>query len=81
MRAELDHQLAAAAALRGRAEQMLAGARDTCHARLTRTHDAEVAELKKRLDAHNWDEMKALARRHRDKSELARSINQSRFFL
>ena len=71
-RVELDAQLTHGPALRCRLEQLLAAARDTCHARLNRTHDTEVAELKKKLDAHNWEEMKALARRHRDKSELAR---------
>ena len=74
-RAELDVQLGHAPALRCRLEQLLAAARDTCQARLNRTHDAEVAELKKKLDAHNWEEMKALARRHRDKSELARCVS------
>jgi len=71
-RLELDVQLTHGSALRCRIEQLLAAARDTCQARLNRTHDAEVTELKKKLDAHNWEEMKALARRHRDKSELAR---------
>ena len=71
-RVELDVQLTHGPALRCRLEQLLAAARDTVQARLNRTHDAEVAELRKKLDAHNWDEMKALARRHRDKSELAR---------
>jgi len=71
-RVELDVQLTHGPALRCRLEQLLAAARDTCQARLTRGHDAEVTELKKKLDAQNWEEMKALARRHRDKSELAR---------
>jgi len=64
--------------LRCRLEQLLTAAKDTCLARLNRTHDTEVAELKKKLDSHNWDEMKALARRHRDKSELARHDSFSR---
>ena len=80
-RTELDLQLTHGPALRCRLEQLLAAARDTLQARLNRTHDAEVAELKKKLDAHNWDEMKALARRHRDKSELARSVVVGNFCL
>ena len=71
-RLELEVQLTHGPALRCRLEQLLAAARDTCQARLNRTHDAEVTELKKKLDAQNWEEMKALARRIRDKSELAR---------
>jgi phosphatidylinositol phospholipase C beta len=71
-RAELDLQLGQLSALRSRLEQLLVAARDARLAKLNRLHDAEVNELKKKLDAHNWDEMKALAKRHRDKNELAR---------
>ncbi len=35
-------------------------------------HDKEVGELKKKLDSQNRDEMKQLAKKHRDKNELAR---------
>ena len=35
-------------------------------------HDKEVTELKKKLDAQNREEMKTLAKKHKDKNELAR---------
>ena len=35
-------------------------------------HAKEVLELKKKLDAQNREEMKALAKKHKDKNELAR---------
>lgn len=37
-------------------------------------HEKEVSDLKKKLDAQNRDEMKILAKKHKDKSELARYI-------
>ena len=40
--------------------------------RLDDVHDKEVGELKKRLDAVSREEMKALAKKHKDKSELSR---------
>ena len=35
-------------------------------------HDKEVVELKKKLDAQSRDEMKQLAKKHKDKFELQR---------
>ena len=40
--------------------------------RLDDLHDKEVAELKKKLDGLSREEMKSLAKRHKDKSELSR---------
>lgn len=40
--------------------------------RLDEIHNREVAELTKKLDAQNRDEMKTLAKNHKDKSELDR---------
>ena len=40
--------------------------------RLDDIHDKEVTELKKKLDGQNREEMKALAKKHKDKSELDR---------
>ena len=37
-------------------------------------HDKEVLELKKKLDAQNREEMKALAKKHKEKNELARWV-------
>lgn len=70
--AELDLELSHGPALRTRLEQLLAAAKEARVAKLNRIHDSEVGELKKKLDALNWEEMKALAKRHRDKNELAR---------
>ena len=70
--ADLDLELSHGPALRARLEQLLAAAKEARVARLNRVHDSEVGELKKKLDAQNWEEMKALAKRHRDKNELAR---------
>ena len=44
--------------------------------RLDEIHDKEVAELKKKLDAHNREEMKVLAKKHKDKSELDRLVSK-----
>ncbi|KAK2155136.1 hypothetical protein NP493_2104g00001 [Ridgeia piscesae] len=35
-------------------------------------HDREVTELRKKLDTYNHDEMKALAKKHKEKNELSR---------
>ena len=35
-------------------------------------HDKEVTDLKKKLDAQNREEMKSLAKKHKDKNELQR---------
>jgi hypothetical protein len=40
--------------------------------RLDEVHDKEVGELKKKLDIQNREEMKVLAKKHKDKNELAR---------
>ena len=39
---------------------------------LDEIHDKEVGELKKKLDLQNREEMKLLAKKHKDKNELAR---------
>ena len=39
---------------------------------LDNIHDKEVTDLKKKLDAQNREEMKNLAKKHKDKNELAR---------
>jgi hypothetical protein len=75
--AEMELELSHGPTLRARLEQLLAAAKDARIARLNRLHDSEVGELKKKLDAQNWEEMKALAKRHRDKNELARYGNSS----
>lgn len=72
--AEMDLELTHGPLLRARLEQLLTNAKDSRTARLNRVHDAEVGELKKKLDSQNWEEMKALAKRHRDKNELARYV-------
>ena len=41
-------------------------------AQLVQLYDREVYELKKRMDQQSRDHMKALARKHKDKSELSR---------
>ena len=38
-------------------------------------HDHEVGELKKKLDGQSREEMKALAKKHKDKNELSRFIH------
>ncbi|GFX64229.1 phosphoinositide phospholipase C [Trichonephila clavipes] len=40
-------------------------------------HDREVAELMKRLEAQNKEEMKDLSKKHKDKNELARIKRES----
>ena len=42
--------------------------------RLGDIHDREVVELKKKLDAQSRDEMKSLAKKHKDKFELQRCV-------
>ena len=42
--------------------------------RLDDIHDKEVMDLKKKLDGQNRDEMKVLAKKHKDKSELDRYV-------
>ena len=37
-------------------------------------HDREVSELKKKLDIYNREEMKALAKKHKEKNELSRQV-------
>ena len=46
--------------------------KDSQKKKLDEIHDKEVNDLKKKLDAQNREEMKALAKKHRDKNELAR---------
>ena len=38
-------------------------------------HDREVTELRKKLDTYNHDEMKALAKKHKEKNELSRHVS------
>ena len=38
-------------------------------------HDKEVVELKKKLDVQSRDEMKQLAKKHKDKFELQRYVH------
>lgn len=40
--------------------------------RISQIHDLEVQDLKKRMDAQSRDDMKALAKKHKDKQELSR---------
>jgi hypothetical protein len=53
-------------------ERLAAAQRDEQCMRLDKMHTCEVNELKRRQDARNWDEMKEMAKKYRDKNELAR---------
>lgn len=53
-------------------ESTIAGCHNSQLNKLDELHDKEVLELKKKLDNQNREEMKALAKKHKDKNELAR---------
>lgn len=71
-RAELDLQIDYQPMFKAKLEQLVALSRESMLQRLNKTHEREVGELKKKLEGQNWDEMKELAKKHKDKSELAR---------
>lgn len=72
-RSELDLWLTYQMQLSTRLYQMVAAERDSQLAQLEKVHNQNVAKQKKKQELQNWDEMKALAKKHKDKSELARS--------
>lgn len=72
LRLELDAELSAVPLQRAKLEQLVSASRENHLARLSKIYEKEVAELKKRIDSQNWEEMKTLAKRHKDKNELAR---------
>ena len=56
-------------------EQLIDVSRDQQLKKLDEIHDKEVMELKKKLDGLSREEMKMLAKKHKDKSELSRYVN------
>lgn len=72
LRLELDSELSALPLQCGKLEQLLSASKESHLAKLGKIYEKEVAELKKKVDSQNWEEMKTLAKRHKDKSELAR---------
>lgn len=74
LRLELDAELSAVPLQRAKLEQLVSASRENHLARLSKIYEKEVAELKKRIDSQNWEEMKTLAKRHKDKNELARWV-------
>ena len=44
-------------------------------------HDHEVSDLRKKLDTYNHDEMKALAKKHKEKNELSRHVFSQSFLV
>ena len=72
---ELDLQLSHHSMTYGRLEQLLARHKETQVAKLNKIHDREVGDLKKKQDSQNWEEMKTLAKKYKDKNELARYVN------
>src|SRR6218665_2716906 len=71
-KAEFELQMSFEPMLNGKLEQLAGAWKEGVLARINKIHDHEVIELKKQLDGHNWEDMKALAKKHRDKNELAR---------
>lgn len=74
LRLELDTELSAVPLQCAKLEQLVSMSRENHLAKLSKVYEKEVAELKKRIDSQNWEEMKTLAKRHRDKNELARCV-------
>lgn len=72
-RSELDLWLTFQLQLSTRLYQMVAAERDCQLGQLDKVHNQNVAKQKKKQELQNWEEMKALAKKHKDKSELARS--------
>jgi len=71
-KAELDLHLKYHPQLFDLLDQLVSGSQDLQLKKLDEIHEKEVADLKKKLDAQNREEMKLLAKKHKDKSELAR---------
>src|SRR6218665_2446047 len=71
-KAEFELQMSFEPMLNGKLEQLAGAWKEGVLARINKINDHEVIELKKQLDGHNWEDMKALAKKHRDKNELAR---------
>lgn len=76
LRQELDLELSILPLQCVKLEQLLSVSREGHLAKLNKIYEKEVAELKKKVDSQNWEEMKALAKRHKDKNELARHVSQ-----
>jgi len=76
LRQELDLELSVLPLQCAKLEQLLTVSKDGRVAKLNKIYEKEVAELKKKVDSQNWEEMKTLAKRHRDKNELARHVYQ-----
>lgn len=55
-----------------RLQRIVASDRDMRLARIEKAHTMEIAQLKKIQDAQNWDTMKDLAKKYKDKDELAK---------
>lgn len=73
-RSELDLWLTFQLQLSTLLYQMVAAERDCQLGQLEKVHSQNVAKQKKKQELQNWEEMKVLAKKHKDKSELARSV-------
>ncbi len=71
-RAELDLQIKYHPLLWATLEQLLLARQDQHRRTLEDIHNKEVGDLKKKLDTQNKEEMRNLAKRHKDRNELAR---------
>ena len=69
---ELDVKLRYVLQLYGMLQQLHAASRSQQLHRLDDIHNKEVNELKKKLELQTREEMKNLAKKHKEKNELAR---------
>lgn len=71
-KAELDLHLKYHPMLYDTLESLANNSKETQLKVLDNIHEKEVTDLKKKLDTQNREEMKNLAKKHKDKNELAR---------